>query len=177
MSSDNTAAGIPLEGLLEYTSLKGFGYPLAQSWARIDSVIRCETGGSNWTFPRLRNPLILGGSIAFPHDKKERFATQIYWTYVNGGYKTIQRLILRLKDEDWDGFDCVDNLSPIPLSEIKQEYAEWLGVSRYPERRPYTLDELFPAERDERLRRCAERYETRLIRQMDDESVTLIGSR
>jgi hypothetical protein len=96
---------------------------------------------------------------------------------MNGGYETIQRLILRLKDEDWDGFDCVDNLSPIPLSEIKQEYADWLGVSRYPERRPYTLDELFPAERDERLRRRAEKYEVRLNRQMDDESVTSIGSR
>jgi hypothetical protein len=177
MSSDKTAGGIPLEQLLEYASSKGFGYPLAQSWARIDSAIRRETGGSNWTFPRLRNPLILGGSIAFPHDKKERFATQIYWAHMNGGYETIQRLILRLKDEDWDGFDCVDNLSPIPLSEIKQEYADWLGVSRYPERRPYTLDELFPAERDERLRRRAEKYEVRLNRQMDDESVTSIGSR
>ena len=63
MSSDNTAAGIPLEGLLEYTSLKGFGYPLAQSWVRIDSVIRRETGGSNWTFPRLCNPLILDNPV------------------------------------------------------------------------------------------------------------------
>ena len=168
---------MPLEKLLEYVHSKGFGYPTAEPWARIVSAIRRETGGSNWTFPRLRNPLILGGSIASPHDKKERFVTQIYWAHMNGGYETIQRLILRLKDEDWGGFDCVDNLSPIPLSEIKQEYADWLGVSRYPERRPYTLDELFPAERDERLRRRAEKYEVRLNRQMDDESVTSIGSR
>jgi hypothetical protein len=175
MSKVKSSEVVSLEKLLEYASSKGFGYPLARPWARIDSAIRRETGGSNWTFPRLRNPLILGGSIAFPHDKKERFATQIYWTYVNGGYKTIQRLILRLKDEDWEG--SADNLTPIPLSEIKQEYADWLGVSRHPERRPYTLDELFPAERDERLRRRAERYEARLNRQMDDESVTSIGSR
>ena len=134
MSKVKSSEVVSLEKLLEYASSKGFGHPTAEPWARIVSAIRRETGGSNWTFPRLRNPLILGGSIASPHDKKERFVTQIYWAHMNGGYETIQRLILRLKDEDWDGFDCVDNLNPIPLSEIKQEYADWLGVSRYPER-------------------------------------------
>jgi len=152
---------MPLDKLLEYVSSKGFGYPMAKPWARIYRVIKHQTGGSNWTFPKFANPLILGSAIASPHDKKERFATQIYWTHLNGGYETIQRLILRLKDEDWNGFDYADNLIPISLSKIKQEYADWLGVNRYPEKRPYTLDEIFPAERDERLRRRAEKYEAR----------------
>lgn len=166
---------MPLEKLLEYVHSKGFGYPLGQIWARIDGVIRRQTGGSNRKHPRFCNPLILGGAIAFPHDKEERFATQIYWTHVNGGYETIQRLVLRLKDEDWDGFDFTDDSSPIPLNKIKQEYADWLGVNRYPERRPYTLNEIFPAERDRRLRRRAKRYEARLNRQVDDESTVSIG--
>lgn len=166
---------MPLEKLLEYAHSKGFGYPTAEPWARIYSAIKRKTGGSNWTFPKFANPLILGGAIAFPHDKEKRFATQIYWTHLNGGYETIQRLILRLKDEDWDGFGFTDDSSPIPLNKIKQEYADWLGVNRYPERRQYTLDELFPAERDERLRRRAERYEARLNRQIDDESTVSIG--
>ena len=166
---------MPLKELLEYAHSKGFGYPLGDRWARIDGVIRRKTGGSNWRQPRFCNPLILGGAIAFPRDKEERLATQIYWTHENGGYDTMERLIRRLKDEDWDGFGFESDSSSIPLSKIKQEYARWLGVIRYPERRPYTLDELYPAERDERLRRRAEKYEERLNRQIDNESVTSIG--
>lgn len=175
MSKDNPSNVISLENLLEYTHSKGFGYPIGEHWARIYSAVKRQTGASNWTHPKFRNPLILGGAIASPYHKEERFLTQIYWTYINGGYKTMQRLILRLKDEDWDGFDCASNSNPIPLNKIKQEYADWLGVNRYPERKPYTLDEIFPAERDARLRRRAERYEARLNRQEDNESTVSIG--
>ena len=164
-----------LEQLLQYTHSKGFGYPLGRPWARINDLISLQTGGSNWTFPRLRNALILGGAIASSTDKEERFATQIYWTYKNGGYETMERFILNLKDEDWDGCGFKDDTNTFPLEDIKKEYARWLGVRSHPERRPYTLDEIFPAERYERLRRRAERYEARLNRQVDNESIVSIG--
>jgi len=164
-----------LEQLLQYVHSKGFGYPLGRPWARITDLISLQTGGSNWTFPRLRNALILGGAIASSTDKEERFATQIYWTYKNGGYETMERFILNLKDEDWDGCGFKDDTNTFPLEDIKKEYARWLGVSIYPERRPYTLDEIFPVERYERLRRRAERYEARLNRQVDNESIVSIG--
>ena len=39
--------------------------------------------------------------MASPHHKAERFVTQIYWTYKNGGYETMERLILNLQDKEW----------------------------------------------------------------------------
>ena len=175
MSKNEPLSIMTLEQLLEYTHSKGFGYPVAMPWSRIYGAISRQTGASNSKQPRFCNPLILGGAIAFPHDKEERFATQIYWTYKNGGFKTIERLILRLKDEDWDGFGFQGDSAPLSLEEIKREYANWLGVKRYPERQPYTLDEIFPEERDRRLRQRAKSYEERLNRQVDNESTVSIG--
>ena len=55
-----------LEKLLQYTNSKGWGYPEGNAWAKIDIEIRRKTGGSNWSLPKLRNPLILGG-VQWPH--------------------------------------------------------------------------------------------------------------
>jgi len=169
-----------LERLLHYCYSKGFGYPYSSAWARMHTVLIQETGGGNCTFPRLCNPLILGGSIAPPEDKILRFFTQIYWAYRNGGFEKIERFILRLKDSDWVGgeylnADLYEYHHSYYLNKIKKEYASWLGVMPYPEIRPYTLDELFPGDRLDRLDRRARRYEERLNRQVDNESIVSIG--
>jgi hypothetical protein len=123
-----------LEKLLQYTNSKGWGYPEGNAWANIDIEIRRKRGGSNWSPPKLRNPLILGGSMASPHHKAERFATQIYWTYKNGGYETMERLILNLQDKEWRGYDAENpsrGFTGFSIQHIKKEYAEWQGVYFY----------------------------------------------
>lgn len=131
-----------LEELLKYTQSKGYGYPLGYPWSRMYIAVSRKTGGSNHTFPRFRNPLILGGAMASPNDKRERFATQIYWTHKNGGYEVLERFIRRLKDEEWDGLDAPSKETNISIEDIKKEYARWLDVVTYPERESYTLEEL-----------------------------------
>jgi hypothetical protein len=123
-----------LERLLQYTNSKGWGYPEGNAWAKIDIEIRRKTGGSNWSLPKLRNPLILGGSMASPHQKEKRFVTQIYWTYKNSGYETMVRLILNLQDKEWRGYDAENlsrDFSGFSIQDIEKEYASWQGVYFY----------------------------------------------
>ena len=69
--------------------------------------------------------------MASPHHKAERFVTQIYWTYKNGGYETMERLILNLQDKEWSGYDAENpsrGFTGFSIQHIKKEYAEWQGV-------------------------------------------------
>jgi hypothetical protein len=123
-----------LERLLQYTHSKGWGYPHNSAWAKIYLEIKRKTGGSHCSFPKFYNPLILAASMAHPYHKEERFVTQIYWTYKNGGYETMVRLVLNLQDKEWCGYDAENlsrDFSGFSIQDIEKEYASWQGVHFY----------------------------------------------
>jgi len=87
-------------------------------------------------YPPLFPPLILGGSIASDNAKRKRLLTQIYWCYQNKFMGTIYSAIMKAKPEDWIIFTPnlnEDEIKYVCLSEVKKEYASWMGVKAYPD--------------------------------------------
>jgi len=85
-------------------------------------------------FPPLFTPLILAGSIASDNEKRKRLLTQIYWCYQNRFMQTVYSAIMQPKTDEWVIFSPnlnEDEIHYVSLSEIKKEYASWLGVKTY----------------------------------------------
>ncbi|MDC0620907.1 hypothetical protein OAP27_02355 [Candidatus Pseudothioglobus singularis] len=85
-------------------------------------------------FPPLYPPLILGGSIASDNEKRKRLLTQIYWCYQNKFMGTVYSAIMKAKTEEWVLFSPnlkEDEINYVTLSDVRKEYANWLGVKNY----------------------------------------------
>ena len=123
----NSEAKPKLDELISFCQKDGRVFP--QEWPQIISQYSRYTSRTEFTkYPPLLPPLILAAAIASDEAKRLRFLTQIYWCYQNYFMGSCYSAIMKTNKDSWH-FN--DHPKPVTLTEIKKEYAGWLGVNTF----------------------------------------------